>query len=180
MAEEFSLGDSNEYFRYKKHDKDAFGILLPAKSYKDWRVKILLREVIQVVPELDKTQLNAVIHHLEQSSKLREKLSSRFRYAPLQQQNGHSGWEQVIQHVINLANSEAAKEQVEELQATTILATEAAEDQIREIQATTISVTEATFLCFLEDIESCINHAEALWQRVAARKVPLSTASTRL
>jgi hypothetical protein len=197
MAEGSSLVNSNAYYKYKKHEADAFKIIFRDTSYKTWRLEWILHNAKQTVPSLDKKQLNAVIDHLKQASELRKKHSLRYQHAPLQERTGHDYWSQLIKKITDVANSKAAEDQVgklqattteatvisavsTDLQATTTEATEAAEERIRELQATTISFNEVNFLRFVEDIESCIAQAGALWQRVAAGELPLSTASIRL
>jgi hypothetical protein len=166
MAEQHSLQDEHngtEYFKYKKHEADAFKNLFPGVPYRTWTLKKLRLAAEQVIPSLDKKQRNTVIDHLKQSLLSRQKHSLRFRYAPLRERHGHGFWFQLIQHIVDISNSEVAEQELNE-----------------ELGDADVSVNNADFSRFLEDVELCVAQAEALWRIVKVGEMHLSTAATRL
>lgn len=166
MAEQFKVdgeynNNNNEYFKYKYHEAKAFEILFTDDTLdKPTTLKQFRLAAERVVPLRDKRELDTAIDHLKQSLLSRQKHSQRFHYAPLRQRHGHDFWSQLIQHIISLIQPEATEQ-----------------EQNEEIEDANISADAATFLRFLEDIELCVAQAEALWRRVAAKEMHLSTAS---
>jgi hypothetical protein len=203
MAQRCSLREehnSNDYYKYKTHEKNALQILLPANPCTGWSVNQIYHAAKQAVPLLGKRQLNSVVSHLQQSTQAREKFSLRFRFAPMEIQNRHANWADMIGRIFKLAKSETARHQRWQGKLTTTesvtvphqpitndLISErclgdrptAEQEHHERLEDADISADKAIFLRFLEDIELCIAQAEALWKRVAAGKMHLSTASMR-
>jgi hypothetical protein len=180
--------NNNDYSIYKKHEEDAFDILFLGEPYKKWSVKSLRIAAKQVVQSPNNRKLNTVVEHLKQSLKLRKNFSLGYSYAPLRQRIGHAAWsKRVLQYIIDLINSESTRQkQTVGLGNNCTLANKVTvpepteQEQTAEQGNDNSSVDEANFLCFLEDIELCVAQAYALWQRVAAGEVHLSTASLRV
>jgi hypothetical protein len=160
MAEDLDLKDEydqNAYFKYKRHEADAFKILFSGNYKKSMALRQLRFTAEQAVPLLDKEQLNGVVDHLKKSLISRRKHSLRFRYAPLQHRR------RLIQHIIDSANLQARDE-----------------EKTEEFEDADMTAGKATFPRFLEDIELCVAQAEHLWRRVAEGLMHMSTASIRL
>ncbi|KAI1685649.1 hypothetical protein KJE20_03614 [Pyrenophora tritici-repentis] len=163
MSEGFSSKDEynqNGCFQYKWHEANAFKILLSGTYKRSMTLRQLHLAAEEAAPKLDKKQLSVVIHHLKESLALRQNYSLRFRHAPLQHRRGHDFWSGLIQHIIDFANPHAPDE-----------------ERTEEFEDVDMTAGKATFLRFLEDIESCVAQAEDLWRRVAKGKAHISTAS---
>ena len=158
------------YYTYKFKENDAFSSLFPGQKWQVWTLKRLYNETASVAPSLVKEQRQPIISSFKVSSKARKDLSLLFRYAPLQSRLRHEKFVDLLVILIDLLKTEALPEA--EMPKDAVL------QQVEALEH--VSVNEVTFLRFLEDIEMLVGQALALWPRVEAGELRLSTASKRM
>jgi hypothetical protein len=179
--------NSKLYSKYKQLEKKAITLLLSrsSESYGNWSVGRLELEAITAIPSLDYAKLISVAGYLEESLKLREIYSSRFTYAPVENQKRHTYWKQRMRRIIQYINHRINefKQEVQTLVRNDVSIDYSISELKEKVEALAddeVSVNETAFSCFLEDIEGSLAQAEALWSRFSERKTRLSTASLSL
>lgn len=153
--------NGNKYIRYKNHEANAFEILFSGKNYKRMQLRQLRSAAEEAASLLDRKDLDVVTSHLQDSLRLRESYTQRFHHATERHRCGHDYFVEFIQHVIRVISPEATKEEL-----------------VEEQESINMSANEADFTRFLEDIESYVAQAAALWPRVVKGEAYISTAST--
>lgn len=195
MTEQLSSNgryDANEYFRYKSHEKEALKILFKGDDHKQQSVQEIYRAAEQAVPLLSRGDLDLVLDHLEKSTVSRRNFSVRYRFAPKRSQTGHAYWAGMMQRICELAQQTVSNTAARDQHGQERLAllydrkdseqysgdhVKAEQEQSKELEDSPISADQAIFLRFLEEIESCVAEAEALWERVVSKELDPSTAA---
>lgn len=165
-----SSGDySNLYITYKTEEKGAFESLFPMQKWREWSLTRLRAGTESVALLLTREQRESIINSFQRSIGARKDYSGFFGYVPPQSRLRHDRFVQLLGSLIDVLKA-AALPKAEPPKEAVFQLTEALDN---------VSVDEAAFLCFLEDIELLVQQAVALWSRVAAGNLCLSTASMR-
>lgn len=160
---------SNLYFTYKAEEKNAFEGLFPKQKWREWSLTGLRAKTERVALLRTTDQRESIINSFDKSIGARKDYSEFFGYAPPQSRRRHDKFVELLGSLIDVLKA-AALPKAEPPKEAVPQQTEAFEN---------VSVGQAAFLCFLEDIELLVRQAVALWSRVAAGNLSLSTASMR-